>query len=154
VIEVDSAPNIIAWSLAPVDSINYSYSVQVDATVQFSSPGISGNVGIIFNWEDSQDYYVAEITSKGYYRIWEKAYGSNTTIQANTLSSAINTGNLAKNTIKIIQGTDALQLIINGTTMGSFDIEMPSDLVWVGLSTSTGQNPATGLFNNFILQKM
>jgi hypothetical protein len=153
-IEVDSVPNIIAYSLAPYDSINYYYSVQLDATVQFSSSGISGIVGIFFNWLDNKNYCVAEVTSKGYYRIWQKIDGSITTMQSSTLSSAINTGNLAKNTVKIIQGADAVQLMINGTAIGSFDCEFPGVFVKVGLSTATGQNPVKGLFNNFILEKL
>ena len=63
-IEVDSVPNIIAYSLAPYDSINYYYSVQLDATVQFSSSGISGIVGIVFNWLNNKNNCVAEVTSK------------------------------------------------------------------------------------------
>lgn len=153
-IKVDSFPNIIAYSLAPCDSINYSYSVQVDATVQFSSSGTSGIVGIIFNWVDKHNYCVAEVTSKGNYRIWERVDGSIVTIQSPTSSPAIHTGNLAENTIKIIQGAETVQLIINGTTIGSFDNGLPGVNVKVGLSTSTGQNPAQGLFNNFILEKI
>ncbi|HTX87793.1 MAG TPA: hypothetical protein VMC08_02300, partial [Bacteroidales bacterium] len=145
---------IIAYSAAPLSDINYSYSVQVDATVQFAAPGISGNVGIVFNLLDNQNYCVAELTSKGYYRVWEKVDGSITTIQALTLNSAIQTGNSAKNTIKIIQGAGAVELIINGTSMGSFDIPLPGDIVKVGISASTGQNPAEGLFNNFIVVKI
>jgi len=153
-IEVDSVPNVIAYSLAPYDSINYYYSVQLDATMQFSSSATSGFVGIIFNWIDNKNYYVTEVTGKGYYRIWQRIDGSITTIQTATLNSVIQTGNLAKNTIKIIQSADAVQLIINGTTIGSFDCKFPGVFVKVGLSTATGQNPVKGLFNNFILEKM
>lgn len=153
-IEVDSVPNIISFSLAPCDSINYYYSVQADATVQFSSSGISGNVGIVFNWVDNKNFCVAELTTKGYCRIWQRIDGSITPILSSTLNSAIHTGNLAKNTIKIIQSADAVQLIINGTTIGSYDNGFPDVFVKAGLSTSTGQNPVKGLFNNFILEKI
>ena len=153
-IEVDSFPNIIAYSLAPYDSINYYYSVQLDETMQLNPSGTSGFVGIVFNWIDNKDYCVAEVTAKGSYRIWQKIDASVITIQAATPHSAIQTGNSAKNTIKIIQGADAVQLIINGTAIGSFDCEFPGVFVKVGLSTATGQNPVKGLFNNFLLEKI
>jgi hypothetical protein len=153
-IEVDSVPNVISFSLAPCDSINFSYSMQADVTVEYDTSRTTAIAGMIFNWTNHGNYFVVELTSKGNYRIWERIDGSISTFQSPTFSAAIHTGNLARNTIKLIQSAETMELIINGTSVGTFDIWLPDVFFKVGLSTSTGQAPVKGLFNNFILEKL
>ena len=153
-LEVDSVPNIISYSFAPFGTLNYPYSVQVDAILQINNSNEIGFVGIIFNRVDKNNYCVVELCSNSTYRIWKRTNGSITNILTSTYSSIINTDNSAKNTIKVIQGSSSIQLFINNASLGSFNLSIPNVYFQVGVSTSTYLVPVIGLFNNFIIEKI
>ena len=154
-IRVDS-PDIISYSLAPYANINFPYTVQVDGAAVLDSTGGLGNVAVIFNVADNIDFAVAEIWTNGTYRIWTRANGSTSILVNFTYSAAIHTGSGSTNTIKLIQNQYNVELQVNNTSMGTFDITMPTSLVGTGPAVATPASPftpITGLFNNFSIAK-
>jgi hypothetical protein len=155
-IRVDST-EIISYTLAPYSTINFPYTVQVDGTAILDDPGMLGGMAIVFNYVDHGDYDVAEIWTDGTYRIWIRTNGNISTFVNFTSSSAINAGSGSKNTIKVIQNQSDMQLVINGTSMGTFTLGLPSSLVQTGPATFTASppyyTPVTTLFNNFSIVK-
>jgi len=155
-LKVDSM-NIISYSIAPYGTLNFPYSVQVDATAILDNSDMRGNVGIVFNFIDKSNFDVAEISTNGTYHLWSKVDGDNENIVSSTISSAINSGSGSKNTLKLIQTSDSLVVQINSITVGSFPVSIDDSYLSVGVCTSTVTNdftPVTGLFNNFILSKL
>ncbi len=153
-LRVDTIPNIISYSFAPFGTLNYPYSVKVDAMIQNNSTDMTGHIGIIFNRVDKSNYCILELAGNGTYRIWQRANGQITNIITSTFSTSINSGNLAKNVIEVIQGKFSVQVNINNISMGSFGIPMPGTFFQVGVSTSTNYTAVTGLFNNFSIEKL
>ena len=155
-IRVDS-PQIITYTLAPYSTINFPYSVQVDGTIVLDNPSQLGGMAIVFNYVDHGDYEVAEIWSNGTYRIWTRTSGNISTLVNYTVSSAINHGSGSKNTVKVIQNQSNMVLQVNGISLGTFNIALPSSLVQTGPATSTSGltyfTPVTCLFNNFSIVK-
>jgi hypothetical protein len=155
-IRVDS-PQIITYTLAPYSSINFPYTVQVDGTPILDDANQLGGFAIVFNYVDHSDYDVAEVWTNGTYRIWNRTNGNILTVVNFTYSAAIPPGSNNKSTIKVVQNQSNMQLQINGTSVGTFNISLPSSLVQTGLATSTaGINyftPVTSLFNNFSIAK-
>jgi len=155
-IRVDS-PEIIDYSLAPYSTINFPYTVQVDGIAELDDPSQWGAIAIVFNYADHNDYDVAEIWANGTYRIWTRINGNISTLVNFTYSADINTGSGTKNTVKVIQNQSAMQLVINGFSMGTFNLALPSSLVQTGPATATAGSqdytPVTGLFNNFSIAK-
>lgn len=155
-LRVDSL-NIISYSLAPYGTLDFPYSVQVDATAQLDDTNMHGNVGLVFNFVDKSNYNVFEISTSGTYHIWSRVDGDIEQVVMSTISSAIKKGSGSMNTIKLIQGTDSLEVKINNTSLGYFQVSIAYSDCKVGVSTSTAANeytPVTGLFNNFILSKI
>jgi len=155
-IRVDS-PDIITYALAPYANISFPYSVQVDGTTVLDSTDLTGNVAVIFNVADNIDFDVAEVWTNGTYRIWTRINGSTSTLVNFTYSTAIKTGSGSKNTVKVIQNQSNMELQINGVSMGTFILPLPSSLVQTGPAVATASNPGftpvTGLFNNFSIAK-
>jgi hypothetical protein len=154
-IRVDS-PGIITYSLAPYANIGFPYSVQVDGTPVLDDAGQLGSVAVIFNVVNNSNFDVAEVWTNGTFRIWTMANSGASTLVNFTFSPAINTGSGNKNTIKLVQSQSTVELLVNNTAMGTFNLVLPSGLVEAGpavATAGTGFTPVTGLFNNFSILK-
>ena len=151
------SPVRIRYSFAPYATINFPYTVQVDGTAVLDNTSLLGSVAVIFNRVDSIDYTVAEVWTNGTYRIWKKVNGTNSTLVNFTYNSAIQSYSGNKNTIKVIQNQSSMELQINNTSMGTFNISLPAQLVETGPAVSTAGSPTftpvTGLFDNFSIWK-
>jgi len=155
-INVDTSGEMIV-SMAPYGSINYPYSVQVDGTMQLINANQTGNIGFLFNYVDAKDFSLLQIFSNGTYAIWAMKSGTYSCIVSSTVSSAIQSGSGAKNTIKIIQGQSSMQLVINNTIIGNYPITFPGSYIQVGIYASDNTPnvyPFIGLFNNFIMARV
>jgi len=153
-LKVDSVPNIITYSFAPFGTLNYPYSIQVDAMMQIDNSDMIGEVGMIFNRIDKNNYCIVEISNNGTYRIWQRINGNITSIISSTLNPVIRSGLSVKNTIKIIQSSTSVQLLINNTSIGTYNLSIPNTFFQVGVTTATYLVPVTGLFNNFMIEKI
>jgi hypothetical protein len=155
-IRVDS-PATLSWSLAPYSNINFPYTVQVDGTPLLDNTNQTGGFAIVFNYTDDNDFDVAEVLTNGTYRIWQKTNGSNSTLVNYTVSAAITPGSGSINTIKVIQNQSSMQLLVNGISLCTFNITLPSSLIQTGpAAIAIGQplfTPVTTLFNNFSIAK-
>ena len=145
--------------MAPYFTLNFPYSLQVDATIQLDTVTKLGSAGVIFNYIDSFNYYALEVYTSGNYSIVEKTNNSDSVLVTQTLSNAINTGSGVKNTIKIKQNTTSLQLFINNISVATFAIPLAKTYSQVGLFTETrvpteSYSPTNGLFNNFALTRL
>jgi hypothetical protein len=146
------SPDVLTYSLAPYGTINFPYTVQVDGTTVLDSASQPGNVAVVFNFIDDNNFAVAEIWTNGTYRIWTRALGQTTTVADYSLSTAIITGSGSKNTITVIQNQTIMELKVNNVSMGVFVIALPSSPVQTGPAVANGVSnfaPVTGLFNNF-----
>jgi hypothetical protein len=152
-IRVDTVPHIIDYSLAPYQTINFPYTMQVDAIIK--TPNINGlsEIGLIFNYIDALDYSALAVSNNGSFWIWKRVNGSNTTLITTTYSSAILTGYNEVNTIKLIQNTTSIELIINAVSQGHFSIALPDKYIKTGFFTGTISTSTVGLFNDFVLTK-
>ena len=61
-----SAPNVLTWSELPV--IPSNYYIEVDATI--ASPVQAAEYGIIFNYIDSQNFYLFAVNNSSRFSIW------------------------------------------------------------------------------------
>ncbi|HTJ48642.1 MAG TPA: hypothetical protein VL443_04235 [Cyclobacteriaceae bacterium] len=153
------------YSLAPYSTINFPYSIQVDGIIQLDDPSKTGYIGIVFNLTDNNHYSIFEIDNDGMYFIWTNNNGSTTTIAPYTQCSSFKTGSGVKNTLKLSQNSNKIQLRVNDVVVGKFKVAMPSDNMQAGVFVGTLNkkvpsnvedlyySPTTGLFNNFILTK-
>ena len=144
------------YSLAPCETINYSYSMQVEGSINLDNINLLGNIGLIFNYIDGSNYSVLEIFNNGTYRIFKRNNGVTSTIIPTTICAAIHIGSGVYNTIKIVQNNTSLELQLNNILVGRFSIPLPNAYIKVGITAGTGGTngqftPVTGLFNNFIL---
>jgi len=147
------------YSLAPYGTLNFAYSVQVDAIIQLDNPYKIGEIGFVFNFIDDNNFHLLEIYSNGTYRIYVRNNGNYSSIVTTTFCSTIKTGSGVKNTIKIIQNKTTMELQINNISINTFSIPISNVNTRIGLTTGTGVSlnnftPVTGLFNNFILIKI
>lgn len=157
--------NTGGFALAPYAMINFPYSVQVDGIIQLDDPSKTGYIGIVFNHTDVNHYSIFEINNNGTYFIWTYNNGSTTTIALNTQCSSFKIGNGAKNTLKISQNSNKIQIRVNEVLSGTFPATMPGDTMQAGVFVGTinvkvpsnvaglYNSPTTGIFNNFILTK-
>jgi len=153
-LKVDTVPNIITYSFAPFGTLNYPYSIQVDAMMQIDNSDMIGEIGMIFNRIDKSNYCIVEISNNGTYRIWQRINGNITSIISSTFNPVIRSGLSVINTIKIIQSSTSVQLLINNTSIGTYNLSIPNTFFQVGVSTATYIVPVTGLFNNFVIEKI
>jgi hypothetical protein len=158
--------NTGGYSLAPDNTINFPYSIQVDGIIHLDDPSKTGYIGIVFNFTDNNHYSVFEINSDGTYFIWTNNNGSTTSVAPNTQCSSFKTGSGAKNTLKLSQNSHEIQLRVNDVVTAKFKVAMPSENMQAGVFVGTLNikvpnnvdkglfyTPTTGLFNNFILTK-
>lgn len=157
--------NIAGFSLAPYPSINFPYSVQVDGIIQLDDPKEVGFIGIVFNYTDKNHFSIFEIANDGTYFIWSYDNGSTSSIAPDTNCPSFKTGSGVRNTLKISQNADKIQLRINDVVVARYPSTLPNDYVYAGVFVGTANRrdpgnaggiyftPTTGLFNNFILTK-
>jgi hypothetical protein len=148
-------------SLAPFATINYQYSVKVDAATLPNDTSKLGYVGIIFNYVNATQYSIFEITNNGTFSAWTYNSGTFTNIVGTTFFGAIRTANGIVNTIQITQNYTTVDFQINNVDAGSFPSALLSSNVQVGVlagavptSESVYFTPVTGLFNNFSITKI
>lgn len=63
---VFSAPNVLTWSELPVTSTNYY--IEIDATL--AAPVQAAEYGIIFNYLDSQNFYLYAVNNASRFSVW------------------------------------------------------------------------------------
>lgn len=136
--------------------INGPYAVQVDMTTIISGT-TDGACGIEFNFQDTNNQYLFVLDPFGYdYEIQRIQLGNYVANPAAwTRSNKINpTGQL--NTVKLVQHAHSLDVIINGSTVGSYPIELPTGNLITGVlsfSFDNTTNPVavTSSFTNVYL---
>jgi|GEM_PF-2736139 len=153
-----NSTNYTYFASAPFGTINYPYSVQVDARINLEDITRSAAAGIVFNRIDVNDYSVIAISSVGTYYVYTYNNGTFTDIVKATFSPYIKTGSNAKNTITLNQNKSSIDVLINYIKVGTYSLSMPTGTyITVGPYIATYSDnyytPVTGLFNNFIIAK-
>ena len=147
------------YSLAPYNPITSAYNVQVTATINHLDSGVAG-AGIIFNYQDSNDFAYVSVRSDANFRIWQHTAGVLDSLCPLTPCAAINATGTA-NIIKVVQTQDSMKLVINNvqaystalallsyTTTGTLKAGVTA--ITTGSPTFT---PVTVDFNNFSISK-
>jgi hypothetical protein len=157
--------NTAVFSLAPYGTINFPYSVEVDGVIQLDDPSKTGYIGIVFNHTDNDHFSVFEIDNDGTYFIFTYNNGSTTNIAPYTECPSFKKETGAKNTLKISQNANKVQVRINNVISGTFQSIMPGGDMQAGVFVATLNvnapanlagdlySPTTGLFNNFTVTK-
>ena len=153
-----SQTGVLEYALAPYFTLNFPYSLQVDGTIKLDSTSQQGSMGVIFNFVDRKNFDILEVYNLGYYMIWQQSNGLDSVLVKPTYSNAINTGIGIKNSIKIIQNSSTLQLLLNNASAGTFALPLVKTYSQVGIFAGTSvppyYTPVDGLFSNFIITKL
>ncbi len=110
-IEVTTS-NLVAWGLANRDIANFR--LQVDAT-QESGPNNNG-YGILFRFQDRDNYYRFDVSGEGYYLLSKFYKGEWTTLVPWTASSALNVGQ-ATNVLMVEAIGPNIRIFANGVEL-------------------------------------
>jgi hypothetical protein len=94
----------------------------VTAIAKKVSGALNYGFGIIFCFQDHDNFFYVLITADGYYDIGERVGGAPSKIVDYTFSGAINTGLGASNTISVTytSGTNTMAVSINGSQVNTF----------------------------------
>lgn len=94
----------------------------VEAQVKKVSGSTNGGFGMLFCWNDHDNFYVYAINVAGEYSVFKRVAGEWTTIIDWPTSAAVNTGFGTLNTLKVTyeSGTDTFTLYANNTIIDTF----------------------------------
>jgi hypothetical protein len=125
--------------------------VCVDVTIEEAEKVSDSPAGVVFWWEDWQNYYAVFVWSDGWIEVRRMQDGSSKTLFTQE-TDALNAGAGAVNNIELtLQPKDAT-LIVNGSEVRRFKAKRPKDGGAVGLyGISPDGAPATFSFDNLIV---
>lgn len=125
--------------------------VCVDVTIEEAEKVSDSPAGVVFWWQDWQNYYAVFVWSDGWIEVRRMEDGESKTLFTQE-TDALNAGAGAVNNIELtLQPKDAT-LIVNGTEVRRFKAKRPKDGGAVGLyGISPDGAPATFSFDNLIV---
>ncbi|MFN8459967.1 MAG: FHA domain-containing protein, partial [Anaerolineae bacterium] len=113
-IEVTTS-NLVAWGLANRDVADF----EVEVEAKFEDGGQSNGYGLLFRFQDRENFYRFDISGDGYYLLSKFVKGEWTTLEDWTASPAIKTGNSA-NILKVAAFGSDITVWANGQQLASF----------------------------------
>ena len=128
-------------------------AVCVDVSVEKAENASDSPAGVVFWWEDWQNYYAVFVWSDGWLEVRRMKDGQSKTLFTQE-TDALKTGAGAVNNIELaLQPKDAT-LLVNGTEVRRFKAKRPEDGGAVGLyGISPDDAPATFSFDNLIVNE-
>lgn len=113
-IEVTTS-NLVAWGLANRDVADF----EVEVEAKFEDGGLSNGYGLLFRFQDRENFYRFDISGDGYYLLSKFVKGEWTTLKDWAASPAIKTGNSA-NILKVAAFGPSITVWANGQQLASF----------------------------------
>lgn len=128
-------------------------AICVDVSIEEAEKVSDSPAGVVFWWEDWQNYYAVFVWADGWLEVRRMEDGSSKTLFTQE-ASALKTGAGAVNNIELaLQPKDAT-LSVNGTEVRRFKAKRPQDGGAVGLyGISPDDAPGTFTFDNLIVNE-
>ncbi|BAQ18751.1 hypothetical protein [Methyloceanibacter caenitepidi] len=128
-------------------------AVCVDVSIEEASNVSDSPAGVVFWWQDWQNYYAVFVWADGWIEVRRMEDGESKTLFTQE-TKALNTGTGAVNNIELaLQPKDAT-LFVNGTEVRRFKAKRPKDGGAVGLyGISPDDAPGTFTFDNLIVNE-
>lgn len=123
-------PDTQAWSINQPAGTFQDFCLDVDTT-QVGGPN-ANEYGVIFAYQDDDNFYAFTISGDGYYSLTKRVNGIDTAIVAPTASPSINTG----------QSTNHLELVVRGSDIHLY----VNTRLLTKVRHSTGQEGYLGLY--------
>lgn len=105
----------LAWSSTQLEAADFYLEA---ATVLVDGP-LNNEFGVIFRYQDDDNFYSYSISSDGYYRLDRKLDGEWTALASWTENSAINTGENSFNMLGLLAEGDEITLLVNDVLLTS-----------------------------------
>ena len=119
---VFSEPNILTWAELPERPTNYY--IQVDATL--ASPVETAEYGIIFNYEDPENFYLYGISNASTYSVWRLVDNNWEAIYDWTESDLLEVDEGNTNTLGLLMQEDSYAVVANGEVLAVLENTHPS----------------------------
>ncbi|MBP8293364.1 MAG: hypothetical protein KAX65_11365 [Caldilineaceae bacterium] len=107
------AEDTLAWSVSELQAADFYLEA---ATIHVGGP-LNNEFGVIFRYQDDDNFYSYSVSSDGYYRLDRKLAGEWSSLVSWTASSAINTGAASFNLLGVLAEGDRLALFVNETLL-------------------------------------
>ena len=111
------------WSTSKQVKIDTDRDFQIESNVLKISGVYNNGFGISFGRKDSDNEYVYNISSNGYYKIFKQQDKKYTAIKAWTKTSSVKQGNNAYNKFKVVKENNNLKFYINEVYLYSTPFE-------------------------------
>ena len=152
---LQSQENYQTWEIAPFSTINYNYSISADVQLLVKNSGFYGSAGLIYNFIDSDHYYIFYVYNDGQFFVF-KHTKEFTTLISNTFTNAYKIGQL--NHLEVRQSGGSASFLINSRVVGSCPSPRGDGLVSAGVALSTTSSPyfspVEGRFDNVTIKKI
>ena len=149
--------NWFGYEIAPITSLNTTYSIEVDVKITLDDPSQLGYAGFIYNYINPQSYSIMNICTNGTFFAYKVTEGVGSQLFYTTVSSDLIKGSGQLNTIKIKQRLHSQEFILNGVSQGEFPFQIETQPVHVGLTAVMYPNFYTvtkATFDNFTIKKI
>jgi hypothetical protein len=113
-LRIDAA-DTLAWSTSELSAADFFLEA---ATIHVFGP-LNNEFGVLFRYQDDDNFYSYSISSDGYYRLDRKLAGEWSSLVAWTESSAINTGEQSFNLMGLLAEGAQISLLVNETLLTS-----------------------------------
>lgn len=111
----------------------------------------NGEYGLIFHYQDGDNFYLYAVNGLGNYSLWKKVDGSWTNLIDWTESEALDTGETATNALALLVEAGQITLLANESVLAQYAEEAPFSGA-VGLMAGTFDEPGVEIaFDNFVL---
>ncbi len=112
-----NSPNVLTWSELPLRPT--SYYLEVDATV--SSPVETAEYGIIFNYIDSQNFYLYAINNASRYSVWRLVDNAWETVHDWADAPVLLAGEDNTNRLGLLMQADSYWLVANDEVLAEIE---------------------------------
>jgi hypothetical protein len=99
----------LAWSTTPLSAADFYLEA---ATIHVAGP-LNNEFGVIFRYQDDDNFYAYSISSDGYYRLDRKLTGEWSSLITWTESGAIHTGEQSFNLMGLLVEGESITLLVN-----------------------------------------
>lgn len=110
------AEETVAWSTSQLEAGDFYLEA---ATIHAGGP-LNNEFGVIFRYQDDDNFYAYSISSDGYYRLDRKEAGEWSSLITWTESGAIHTGENSFNLLGLLVEGAQIALLVNDTPLATF----------------------------------
>jgi hypothetical protein len=113
-------PQTVAWGLA--DDLAFENFLAATDASAWAGP-LDNQLGIIFRYEDRNNFYIYRISSDGYYSLARLVDGEWESLVSWTASEAIDQEEDAKNLLELLVEDGSIHMLVNGELLDTFEDE-------------------------------